>query len=92
MKGPEKMTFARNLSPISDRPLSPTPRLLPPSAWHALCRKAAPSGPTLADIKSLEANTLLAFFKENPQLLRQMHHVRSVALLPVLSPVRRIAL
>eukprot|EP00904_Undaria_pinnatifida_P000266 jgi/Undpi1/1023/HiC_scaffold_10.g04487.m1 len=38
---------------------------------------AAPSGPTLADIKSLEANTLLAFFKENPQLLRQLHHVDS---------------
>lgn len=37
----------------------------------------APSGPTLSDIKSLEANTLLAFFKENPQLLKQMHHVNS---------------
>lgn len=36
--------------------------------------QAAPKGPTLADVGS-EPGEMLEFFKKNPQLLRQLHHV-----------------
>ncbi|CBJ32761.1 conserved unknown protein [Ectocarpus siliculosus] len=37
---------------------------------------AAPKGPTLADVGS-EPGEMLEFFKKNPQLLRQLHHVNA---------------
>lgn len=48
-----------------------------PTGAAAAAVVAPSSGPSLSDIKSWEPNGLLEFFKENPQLLRQMHHVNA---------------